>query len=58
MPYDRERAALIRIANALKDNDESEANGNRVAFALERIADWSEAASQIWGPMRPTRENN
>lgn len=44
LPNDRERAALIRIANALSGStDESAANGNRVAYALERIADCVES---------------
>ena len=44
VPYDRERAALIRIANAITgSNDESDANGNRIAYALERLASYFES---------------
>ena len=44
LPNDRERAALVRIANALTgSSDESAAGGNRIAYALERIATFLES---------------
>ena len=44
LPNDRQRAALIRIANALSGStSEAEANGDRIAYALERIATFAES---------------
>lgn len=50
MPNDRQRAALIRIADALMKDEENpeEAGGDRIAYALERIALWCELSAPIW----------
>lgn len=53
-PNDRERAALLRIAAAITgSSDESGANGNRIAGALERLADWFEANTLATGAGLP-----
>lgn len=52
-PNSRQRDAIIRIAAALMKEPEapSATNGDRVAAALERIADWCDASSEIWDKM-------
>lgn len=53
MPNSRIRTALERIADALmkEPGNPAEAGGDRVAFALERIATWCENANEIWEKM-------
>ena len=54
----RRRDAIIRISAALmkEPEDPSKAGGDRVAYALERIADWCEASSEIWDKMEADDE--
>lgn len=55
LPNDRERNALLRIAAAITGtNSESNANGNRIAGALERLADWFENNTLATGASLPT----
>lgn len=56
MPNSRRRDAIVRIAAALSKLPEepTEAGGDRIAAALETIANWCEASNEVWDPMIPT----